>query len=753
MTDRAGPDAGERFPRRGALAWAVAVCALGVGVGRLEPGSEARFGAGLVLLLVQAWAALVVGERLAAWSDPDDGALARVTRTALFAFAFVVASLVTLGALHAITPAGLAACSALGWLAASGGTREASPPSPVRTLVAMIRAQPAGGALLVLAAALTAVNLAWAALSPVQLWDDFSYHFVMPIEWAQHRTLVAPWIAFGNHSPTFYPKNAELLLTWAFVPVRELGHLTCVTALFLPALAVVLADLARRLGAGAGAALAVAGLTLLSPVAIDLLPSGYVDLPLAFLFAAIVRALLRLRERPAAGGLLELAVAVGLFVGTKVLAVAYLVTLLAPAALVALWPLRARLRDLGARRLLGGLAVGLALVLGLGGWWYLRNWVETGNPLFPMIVEVGGVRLFDGAYGRESVPPSTWRTLGELFVPWWGRAPAWHRALCCAPLVLGALAAAVEWGRAHRRGLAALGVLLPAGGALVFRAIVPFDYARFALPFGALALLAVAAGLDASRAFLRRACWLAVSAAVLASLLQPEQLQKLLLPFDHPTMHLDGLVVLGLALGAGAALVVLPAPWLFPRRIGTLLLLAAPLAAELALVRRASDPYGPHVVEPVAARWRPFERLDRSPRPLRIASAGSTDTLREYGWHRQQHRVRYVSVDASRAGLPERTRALAAEREALRGDRLGWAYYRRDADFDAWLANLRAAEIEVLVVKPLPRWLRRQRRFVRDGKRFPREAIWARQHPRLFQPIVEDPEVRIYFVRPARGDQ
>lgn len=695
-----------------------------------------------------------MGERLAERSDPEDGALARVARTVLFAFAFVVASLVVLGALHAITPLGLAACAAVGWVAVGGGAGGGGAVVSLRALARIAREHRGAALLLFAGATVTALNLAWAALSPVQLWDDFSYHLVMPIEWAQHRTLVAPWIAFGNHSPTFYPKNAELLLTWLYVPVRELGHLTCVTALFLPALAVVLADLARRLGAGPAATLAVAGLALLSPVAIDVLPSGYVDLPLAFLFAAIVRALVRLRERPAAGGAFELAVAVGLFIGTKVLAVAYLVTLLAPTALVTLWPLRRRLRALGPARVLGGLAAGLAIVLLLGGWWYARNWLATGNPLFPMIVEVGSLRLFDGAYGRESVPPSTWRPLPDLLVPWWGPAPPWFRALCFAGPALGALAALLgAWGRSARRGLAGLGVALPALGACVFLAIVPFGYARFALPFGALALLAVAAGLDAPHPLLRRASWLAVSLTVLASFALPDQLQKLFLPLDHPVLERDAFVRVGTALGAALALVVLPAPWLLPRRRRLLVPLAVLLLVELAVVRRTSDPYGPHVTDPVATRWRPFAPLDRSQRALQVASAGSTDRLREYGWHRQQHSVRYVSVDPRRVDLPERVRALAAERDALRHDRLGWAYYRREANFDAWIANLRAARIDVLVVKRLAGWLLRQRRFVRDARGFPQEELWARQHPRLFQSIVEERDVHIWFVRPPREGQ
>src|SRR5207247_9643015 len=67
------------------------------------------------------------------------------------------------------------------------------------------------------------------------------------------------------------------------------------------------------------------------------------------------------------------------------------------AAIVAMWAVstfvsRRRLRELLEQT---GVVVGLAALA--GGFWLVRNWVRTGNPLFPVKVAPAGVTIFDAA--------------------------------------------------------------------------------------------------------------------------------------------------------------------------------------------------------------------------------------------------------------------------------------------------------------------------------------------------------------------
>src|SRR3954463_16102163 len=44
-----------------------------------------------------------------------------------------------------------------------------------------------------------------------------------------------------------------------------------------------------------------------------------------------------------------------------------------------------------------GVAVGFVLAcLALGSYWYVRNWVDMGNPVYPFRVEAAGATVFEG---------------------------------------------------------------------------------------------------------------------------------------------------------------------------------------------------------------------------------------------------------------------------------------------------------------------------------------------------------------------
>ena len=79
--------------------------------------------------------------------------------------------------------------------------------------------------------------------------------------------------------------------------------------------------------------------------------------------------------------------------------------------------------------------------------------------------------------------------------------------------------------------------------------------------------------------------------------------------------------------------------------------------------------------------------------------------------------------------------------------RPGWD--RVHPDYDAWLANLRAERIQILVVARVNRL--EGPHNVADPTGFPIERRWAESHPEVFQPLYgvaeDDPEMRIYRVR------
>ena len=110
--------------------------------------------------------------------------------------------------------------------------------------------------------------------------------------------------------------------------------------------------------------------------------------------------------------------AAGLALGTKPVGVVFIPPLL----LLALGAAAVRTRSLW-RALVPGVVM-LACVVVPSGFWYVRNIVLTGNPLYPLRVAIFGSTIFQGCYGREAMqfspyylPPAACAHLSTLFWP------------------------------------------------------------------------------------------------------------------------------------------------------------------------------------------------------------------------------------------------------------------------------------------------------------------------------------------------
>ena len=268
-----------------------------------------------------------------------------------------------------------------------------------------------------LLAVVVLVGLAWrlvlALRLPVLDYDGFSYHLVTVDVWLQSN-------AFGRVPQRLwsdsYPENGELLTLWLMAFTRNDGLATLTGLLPIPLAAIATVGIARTLGARRDWAL-LAGLVLAAtPAVIMLAGTTYVDtLAVADLAAAWYLGLSTMRARPGprrATLLVLTGVAVGLGVGTKasniVPSAALSIVVLGEAgwrtwrarhgveaaaagdSIAAGGPGRA-VRDRRARLPGGGVwfrevaLLGLPAVL-LGGYWYAKNFIVFGNPMWPFTI-------------------------------------------------------------------------------------------------------------------------------------------------------------------------------------------------------------------------------------------------------------------------------------------------------------------------------------------------------------------------------
>ncbi|HEX6116170.1 MAG TPA: phospholipid carrier-dependent glycosyltransferase [Solirubrobacterales bacterium] len=333
-----------------------------------------------------------------------------------------------------------------------------------------------------------------------------------------HLPGVAAWIETGSIwqidvylpfvAPGHYPNNGDALLLAAVLPWQSdfLAHLVLWPVYALVGVAVY--ALARELGAARQASISAAVLILALPaVILPALINTYPDALMLFGFAAGLVFLVRHARGGETRELVAAGLALGLSFGTKWYGVSAVAIVLL-VWFVATW---ARGRGLG-RAVRDGAALA-GLVLLAGGVWLLRNWIETGNPVFPVKVAPFGIELFDAPRDvvRERAgftiadylgDPGVW---GEYILPQYRDALAFAGAVLLAGLVLAAVRLRGAAGRGPVASCLAAAVVIllvyvvtpySAGGAEGAPTIVGGD-SRYAVP--ALVLAAAALAWSASR--------------------------------------------------------------------------------------------------------------------------------------------------------------------------------------------------------------------------------------------------------------
>jgi hypothetical protein len=710
-----------------------------VALGVLDPGTDARaLGGGLLLAFWFAAAGRLGTQAARARGGPRGRAL---LRAGLFAYFFIVVSMAALGLLQVLSIVTMTLTAAIAWVLCPPASlgKEARP--MLAELSGRARRDPAVATLVLAATLISCLTVAWAFLCPPVRWDDLVYHLTYPVEWAQSGSLATRDILFGNHGPAWFPKTTELWITWLFLPLGELFHLTGAQAPFLVGLALAAYDVARRLGAATRSALVVTAFLVAAPGVQTNMAGGYVDVAFAFLFLVVVDALLALRDRPDRWAWLELMGAIGLFLGTKVQGLPVVVFVLGPLGAALLWERRPRRLD---HRLATGLALGFLVALAGGGWWYVRNYILSGNPIFPLLTEVLGFELFDGAYDRSDLPSGDAGLALRLFdhnfaAPW--------RILTLAPFALGVYAALRNrQRRIAKAALLAVGVSF--GLLLTIEHLVPFAYTRFALPVLAISVFALLPALEDSK--LQRVLpWLAL-AALAVPFTRPSAAGYFVTPAQH-LLEWSAPVILAFGLATLATLGVLVRSCVrfasIPKRTSRNVVLALGLGAAC-VGRLTSDPSRSDCFKPVAGVWAPSVFLEEQP-PARIAMCGITASLPLHGIV-PKHTVSNVWVNTPwGVSFAELVRGARPDRAAHRGDRNGIAYYRAEESEKLWNDNLDAFGADFLVCYPYPRWLLDEERLARNSEGFGSEFTWAESDPQRFQLVFSNGGCRIFkIVRP-----
>ena len=566
--------------------------------------------------------------------------------------------------------------------------------------------------------------LSVALAHPPTEYDSLTYHLFFPARWLQaHRMYLVP-APFGDQAPTYAPGNGELFFLWLMLPFH--GDLLARAGQFpfYCLAAITIYGLSKRLGAAPSHALYAGGLLLLSRPILEQALGAEVDLVFTAAYLAAVYFGVAAAESGKREDVVLFGLSIGLCVGTKVLGLTY-VPLLFPLLLAR--PVRHQ-----APWALLGIGVVAAP-------WYLRNWIITGTPIYPVGITIAGLTLIPGAWTR-SVQTQNWAYLTDFRqLPAIVRDGSFGAGLLALWMPLAVLGL---WGLVRLRRWRWLGVAvgLPVLIGVIYWVVLPYNgpaAARFLFPAVALLMLLVPPAFRAHPALTR---WLPAAVA-LGMLWVLGMGEEPLVPSGYLALF---------ALLAAASLCC----WIFlPGRTFVFALSFLTIAAGVVLA--ASERCVETGCPVLNVRWsdRPatFESWTWVVEHLSnvdIAYSGNNVPYRLLG-PTFENRAYYVNVDRHlNWRYHDYEHALRTGPHFTPPVRPNLPYFRDHPVFDDWLRNLKQTKTRYLFISRLPPVLLAEQDYARDEEGFPVETSWADGHADIFTLEFKNRDVRIYSVRP-----
>lgn len=369
------------------------------------------------LCLVMGFVSVCVGSYLIqkAWYKELDAAEILIT-TIVFAFGWVVASGQILGSLgiSSLTTRLLADSFYL-----SAALMSYSRYYPEKMRYQRTRASVGSPTLILLILTGIIISIAlliWAWVSPPPPWDAFVYHLSFPASWVKNGGIYPVTVPFGDQAGTYFPSNVELVYFWLLTYSRNDFLTNCVQCFFLLLCIASVYRLCRIAGAERSPSICAAFGVLFMPSMVHQAAAAEVDIAFSAMFLCTLYYLLRWIQSPEMKMNMIMAfISAGLFIGSKTIAIPWTIFLLVPVLLYAV-------RKHGLKL---WMLIGVSCFFLTGSFWYFRNFLLTGNPLFPLTLRVGPYTILDGAYERSSVLNSAFHTnsiseWGRLMADCWG---------------------------------------------------------------------------------------------------------------------------------------------------------------------------------------------------------------------------------------------------------------------------------------------------------------------------------------------
>jgi len=563
------------------------------------------------------------------------------------------------------------------------------------------------------------INLA----NPPFGWDSLNYHFTFSVEWLKHANLNTPITISDDPSPSYYPIGGSLFYLWLIFPLRnvflaDLGQLP----FFILAILCIY-KISRRLGLSKELSFYASALFLLIPNFFKQLSIAYVDVMVAALFLSSLSFLFLIKKKFSWQNVLFFSLSLGLLLGVKTLSLPYSVLLFIPF----IWFC---LRENSLRGVVL-FCLSLFIISALGGFSYVRNFIEAGNPLYPFNLTISGKEIFKGVMDKSIYAAHFTKSdynLGKLL---------FHEGLGAQSLIfvmpavfLGLSIAAVK----NRKGLnfnLAYFLLLPLLLYLVYRFIIPLANTRYLYPLLAIGIIS-AFYTYASLKIPLKIFRLIVVICILASIFELAKRQELIISLILVPLFF----YLLLKTKQWAKFLLKPYVW----AIFLILSIFSLTFLERWYVKNEFHRYGLMVKysgfwPEAASAW---VWLNSNTKGENIAYVGRPVAFPLYGSNLKNN-VYYVSLNKTEPAklhyFPKSRYQWGMDYSSQHKNFEAPGNYRCCADYSLWLGNLARRKTDYLFVYSLHQTKELE---------FPVEDTWALSHPERFTPVFTNKTIHIY---------
>jgi len=237
-----------------------------------------------------------------------------------------------------------------------------------------------------------------AALQIPLEYDSVAYHLPFISEWLQTGSLIKPYYSAFAGPISYYPSNYELFDLWTFLPFRNDFFANLLNFPLFGLLGMMTWKILRNLKIDKLTATFATAIPFYMPVFLTQAGMPLVDLffTISFAFAFYYLQEIYINKDLNLSDFLFFGLSLGLFIGTKYLGLVYASVLIFAVFICTLfkvWNKKAEIFEYA------GVAIfGLFLT---GSFFYLRNWFDSGNPLFPVNLSLFGFEIFEGYKGSN----------------------------------------------------------------------------------------------------------------------------------------------------------------------------------------------------------------------------------------------------------------------------------------------------------------------------------------------------------------